>query len=451
MEHTTIVDAPVGEVIAWLGRRGAIERLLPPWQPLKVLQESTSLSDGTAILRLPMGIRWTARHQPAEYRPDRRFVDRLETPVLDRIVPWVHVHEVEPVSATRTKVVDRIETRVPNRFLAENLAYRGRQMQGDLAAHRAVAELVDGPMTIAVTGSSGLIGTALCAFLTTGGHRVIRLVRGTPRGPGERRWDPGDPADDLLDGVDAVVHLAGASVAGRFTAAHRRTVYDTRVAPTRLLARLVGDRTFVVASATGIYGPDRGDEVLTEASERGDGFLADLVADWEAAADPARRSGARVVHLRTGIVQSPRGGVLKALRPLFELGGGGRLGDGSQWMPWIGIDDVVDIYLRALVDERLHGPVNACAPVAERNDAYARTLARVLRRPAALPVPARVVRLLAGATAAREFVLAGQNIRPTILESLDHRFRFRGLEPALRHVLGRFLTDRMADASRSPT
>ncbi len=446
MECSTVIDAPIESVLAWHERPGAIERLLPPWLPLRVEAESSSVIDGTAVLRLPMGIRWSARHDPVAYRPGLRFVDRLSTPVLKDLVPWEHVHDLDPVSPDQTRVTDRVTSRVPDRFLAQNLAYRGRQLVGDFASHDVARRLGAVPMTVAVTGSSGLIGTALCAFLSTGGHRVVRLVRSQPAGgaPGSgecRIWDPNDPDRHLLDGIDAVIHLAGSPVAGRFDDAHKRAVRSSRIRPTRQLAELVGTRPFVVASAVGIYGPDRGDEVLTESSERGSGFLADVVSEWEAAADPARSSGSRVTHVRTGIVQSPRGGVLHLLRPLFEVGAGGRLGTGRQWTPWIGIDDMLDVYLRCLVDESVTGPVNAVAPYPERNDTYTRVLARVLHRPALLAVPRFGPQVLFGREAVDEFVLAGQRVQPTALVDRGHTFRFPRLEPALRHLLGRVALD----------
>ncbi len=209
---------------------------------------------------------------------------------------------------------------------------------------------------MAVTGSSGLIGSALCAYLSTGGHSVVRLVRRPPSDPSERAWEPERPEPGALEGVDAVVHLAGASIAGRFTAAHKRRVRDSRVGPTAALARVMADladgpRLLVCASAIGFYGADRGDEELTEESGRGSGFLADLVEDWEAAADPARAAGVRVVHVRTGIVQSARGASLKLLRPLFAAGLGGPLAPGSQWVSWIDIDDLLDVFGLALADD----------------------------------------------------------------------------------------------------
>ena len=235
-------------------------------------------------------------------------------------------------------MTDVIETPLPARVLRSTLVYRHRQLAADLAAlarARAIRPDPD-PLTVAVTGSSGLIGTALTALLTTSGHLVVPLVRRLPRA-GERYWRPEDPAAELLDGVDAVIHLAGASIGGRFTAERKHEIRTSRIQPTRRLAELAAAanlKAFVTASAIGIYGPDRGDEVLTEASPRGDGFLADVVADWEDATTPATAAGIRTVQVRTGIVQTPRGGMLRLLTPLFETGLGGRLGDGKQWLAW---------------------------------------------------------------------------------------------------------------------
>lgn len=445
MRHTTSIDAPIDEVFAWHERPGAIDRLLPPWLPLRVVSESKSLENGTATLRLPLGLRWSAQHRADEYRWGRRFVDELVTPGLRQLIRWRHQHDFVETSATTTDVTDTIDSHIPGGMLAQNLAYRGRQLHGDLMAHSTARELGAGPMTIAVTGSTGFIGSSLCPFLSTGGHRVVQLVRrrpgDEPRYAEERSWDPHDPAPDLLDGIDAVIHLAGESIAGRFNDRMKTELLASRVDPTRKLAGLMGSRPFVVASGVGVYGPDRGDEILSETSEPGDGFLAELCVRWEEAADPARESGSRVTHVRTGIVQSPRGGVLRTLRPLFMAGLGGRLGDGHQWTPWIGIDDMVDIYLRCVVDPALEGPVNAVAPNPVTNREYTRILARVLRRPAVLPVPAFGPGVLFGSEAVREFVLAGQRAVPGVLGSHGHQFRHASLEVALRHLLGRATPD----------
>jgi uncharacterized protein len=446
LEFSSVIDAPRDDVFAWHARPGAFERLSPPWQPMRLVAESTSLRDGRAELALPGGLRWVAVHQPDGYDLPRRFVDAIGGEGLASLpariaVRWRHVHEFEDLGE-QTRVVDRVETPVPGAALREMFAYRHRQLADDLAAHRLAAQHGLKPLTVAVTGSSGLVGSALTAFLRTGGHRVIALVRRDARTGDERHWNPDDPDPRLLAGVDAVIHLAGESIAGRFTEAHRRAVRDSRIGPTRRLAELAGgtDRgpaAFVSASAIGYYGYDRGDDVLTEDSERGDGFLAGVVADWEDATAPAQEAGTRVVRVRTGIVQSPRGGTLRLMRPLFGAGLGGRLGDGRQWLSWIGIDDLVDVYHRALWDTALSGPVNAVAPQPVRNSEYTETLAHVLHRPALVPVPALGPRLLLGAQGARELACASQRVVPHRLGAAGHRFRQPDLDRALRHLLGR--------------
>jgi len=414
-------------------------RLTPPWLPVRVLREASSLRDGQAVLGLPGGLRWTAVHQPGDYDPPHAFADEHASPLL----PWRHLHQFSLAGEQSTLVTDVVETPVPARALRSMFVYRHRQLAADLAAlarARQFGPAGTDPLTIAVTGSGGLIGTALTALLTTSGHQVIRLVRRLPRHAGERYWRPEDPAPELLDGVDAVIHLAGASIGGRFTPEHKAEIRDSRILPTRRLAALAAASdtvtAFVTASAIGIYGPDRGDEVLTEDSARGEGFLADVVADWEDAARSAA-AGVRAVQVRTGIVQTPRGGMLRLLSPLFEAGLGGRLGSGKQWLAWIGLDDLLDVYLRAVLDPQLSGPVNAVAPEPARNIDYTRTLAAVLHRPALLPVPGFGPRLLLGEEGAREIAQASQNVRPERLIEAGHQFRQPELEGALRHLFGR--------------
>ncbi len=438
-EHRAVLDHPVGEVFAWHARPGALERLLPPWQPARVRSESGSLASGEAVIDLPGPLVWRAQHVPEGYEEGRCFTDVLATPGLARLVSWRHTHLFGEEPGGGTALIDLVETAVPGRLLRPMFAYRTRQLSGDLAAHRRWPVPEGRRLTIAVTGSSGTVGSALCALLSTGGYRVVRLVRSAPK-PGERLWNPADPSPGLLEGVDTVVHLAGASIAGRFTGAHKKAVRDSRIGPTRRLAETAaraGTPVFVSASAIGFYGADRGDEELTEASSQGDDFLAEVVAGWEADTRVAADGGARVVNVRTGIVQTPRGGALRLLRPLFEVGLGGRLGGGAPWMAWIGIDDLLDVYLRALTDPALVGPLNATAPRPVRNAEYTRTLAKVLRRPALVPLPVLGPRLLLGREGAEQVALASQRVLPARLLAEGHPFRYPELEAALRHVLGR--------------
>jgi uncharacterized protein len=442
LTYASVLPATPQQVFDWHCRPGAIARLMPPWQPVRLGREASSVRDGRAELVLPGGLRWVARHDPASYDPPRQFADVLQPP-LGNLLRWRHTHRFNPGPGGGTEIVDIVATPVPAAALRGMFGYRHRQLAGDLAAHARAATVCPEPLTIAVTGTSGLIGTALTALLTTGGHQVIRLVRHSPGNPDERQWRPDDPDPGLLDGVDAVIHLAGVSIAGRFTPEHKRQIWTSRVDPTRALATLAAAqhassgrlRAFVSASAVGFYGADRGDEILTEDSRQGDGFLADLVGAWEDATGPAAAAGIRTVRVRTGIVQTPRGGMLRPLYPLFAAGLGGPLGDG--WQAWIEIDDLLDIYLRAVTDPALSGPVNAAAPGEAGGAEYARTLGRVLRRPARLPVPAAGPRLLLGDEGTRELILASQRVRPAALAAAGHQFRFPGLEGALRHVLGR--------------
>jgi len=440
--YSTVVNEELSEVFAWHGRPGAITRLTPPWQPVRVLQEARSLWDGQAVLGLPGGLRWVAGHQPDSYDPPNMFADVLESSPLAAVLSWRHRHQFASAGERATLVTDVVDTPLPERMLRSMFVYRHRQLADDLAAQARARVWGPDPLTIAVTGSGGLIGTALTALLTTGGHRVIRLVRRAPANEGERQWRPEEPGPMLLSGVDAVIHLAGASIGGRFTPDRKREIRQSRITPTRRLAELAataapGLQAFVTASAIGLYGPDRGDEVLTEASPRGEGFLADVVADWEEASTPAAAAGIRTVQVRTGIVQSPRGGMLRLLSPLFAAGLGGRLGSGKQWLAWIGLDDLLDIYLRAVTDADLSGPVNAVAPEPVRNIDYTRTLASVLHRPALVPVPAFGPRLLLGAEGAAELAQASQYVRPERLIQAGHSFRQPSLEQALRHLFGR--------------
>jgi hypothetical protein len=277
---------------------------------------------------------------------------------------------------------------------------------------------------------------------------VVRVGRAAPRGTGtpqlrDVRWDPDagrlDPRE--LEGVDAVVHLAGASVADRWTPAHKRAIEDSRVRGTALLAETLArlarpPRVLVSASAVGFYG-DRGDEVLDERSAPGAGFLADVARKWEGATAAAERAGIRVVHARLGVVLSPAGGALPKLVLPFQLGAGGRVGDGRQWWSLVALDDVVGALHFAVATDALRGPVNVVSPEPMTNADFARTLGRVLHRPAFAAAPAFAVRLAMGREQADEVVLASQRVEPRALRDAGFVFRHPTVEAALRHELGK--------------
>lgn len=453
VERRTLLPVGADAAWAWHARPGALERLLPPWHEVRVVARSGGLQEGSQVTLLihlgPLAVTWVAEHREVE--PGRGFTDVLVRGPFDR---WRHEHRFESLSPGSCELAERIECIPPlgatGIFLAESvvrreaerlLAWRHAVLAADLAAHAAA-----GPrrLHVAVTGSSGLLGRSLIPFLTAGGHRVTRLVRRAPGGgPGEVRWDPaGDGLEPAaLAGVDAVVHLAGENVAGgRWTEARKRRIRESRVGGTRKLAESLARAAerppaLVAASAVGVYG-DRGDEVLTEPSPPGSGFLAEVCREWEEASAPAQAAGVRVTHLRFGIVLTPAGGALERMLPPFRLGLGGPLAGGRHWMSWISIDDAVQVIHFALGNEGLTGPANAVAPEPVTNAEFTRALGRTLGRPTRFPVPAAALRLLFGELA-DQALLGSQRAVPARLVDLGYRFRHPTIDAALAHVLGR--------------
>lgn len=298
-------------------------------------------------------------------------------------------------------------------------------------------------MDVAVTGSTGLIGTALVHDLRRRGHRVRTLVRRPPTSGDEVRWDPSAGVVDAagLSGIDAAVHLAGEGIAAhRWTVGQKRRILESRTHGTRLLAATLATldpkpAVLLSGSAVGFYG-DRGDEPLTEDSPRGEGFLADVVEAWEAAAMPAVDAGIRTAYLRTGIVLSPAGGALGKLLPLFRLGVGGRIGSGRQWWPWISIDDEVGAITHLLTAD-VAGPVNLVSPNPVTNAELARTLGHVLHRPAILPTPMAAPSLLLGRELATSLLGDSARVAPTRLLASGYEFLHPHLDGALHALLDR--------------
>lgn len=296
-------------------------------------------------------------------------------------------------------------------------------------------------MRVAITGASGFIGSALSDYLRAEGHHVVAIGRNRP---GERQpdvaWDPdGNWIDrSALAAPDAIVNLAGESLAQRWTKEVKQEIRESRVRGTDLIARVAASldprpSVMVSGSAIGVYG-DRGDEPLTEASSTGSGFLAETGRAWEAAADPAREAGIRVIHPRTGVVLNREGGALERMLPFFSLGLGGRIGSGRQWMSWIALTDVVRALGFLLSSPSLEGPVNLTAPEPERNSDFTRELASALKRPALAIVPAFGIRLLYGEMG-METVVAGQRVLPGVLTREGFAFRYSRLGDALRNEL----------------
>jgi len=298
-------------------------------------------------------------------------------------------------------------------------------------------------MKISVSGSTGLIGSALVSFLASQGHEVIPLTRAKPA-PGKAgiQWDPAAGTIDVtgLEGLDGVVHLAGESIAQRWTPAAKARIRESRIRGTRLLAESLArlaqpPKVLVSASAIGYYG-DRGDEVLREESGPGSDFLAGVARDWEAATEPADQVGIRVVPLRIGIVLSPAGGALARMLLPFRMGVGGVIGSGRQYWSWIAIEDLLGAILHALTTKTLRGPVNTVAPNPVTNREFTKILGRVLGRPTVFPLPAFAAHLALGEMA-DALLLASARVDPGKLLASGYQFRYPDLEEALRHLLGK--------------
>lgn len=434
----------------WHAAPGAFERLRPPWEQVAVLERSgPTLVEGLRVTlrvrRGPIAVTWVVRHESV--RAGTGFDDVQER---GPFASWHHAHRFldDPAGAL---LDDTITVGLPGgpvgRAIGAPLLRRQLdrmfRYRHDITRHDLEQQMTTplAPMRIAVTGATGMVGTALTPFLTAQGHTVVPVSRRAV--PGGIQWDPEAGVIRAADfeGLDAVIHLAGENIAGaRWTAARKAALRDSRVGPTALLARTLAGlarppKTLVSASAIGIYG-DRGDEVLTEASTLGDDFLGMLGAAWEAAAAPAAAAGIRVVHPRFGIILTPEGGALAKMLPVARLGLNGPLGGGQQWMSWIALDDVLGALHHCLAHQEIAGAVNAVAPTAVRNAEFAQTLGRVLHRPGVLPVPAMALKLLFGEMADAT-LLGSAQVVPGVLGATGYAFRHPTLETALRHVLGR--------------
>lgn len=441
----------------WHARPAAFLRLQPPWEAVSIVDQQDHFGEGFRVtiraqILGPIHHDWIA--EIYDVQPGVSFSDRQ---ISGPFAEWNHTHRMEPADESHSFLHDDISYRLPfgrlGRWLGSGMvrnrlqqmfAYRHALTASDLHRHQSFR---DRPrLTVAITGSTGLIGNNLALFLAAGGHRVIRLAR-NPASPSNvddgttaTVWRPDEPVDPrLFEGVDAVVHLAGEPIAeGRWTAAKKQRIRDSRVGPTRRLAEAAaaaGVKTLIAASAIGIYG-DRGDEELTEASEPGTGFLAKVGQEWEAATEPAKNSGTRVVNLRIGVVLSPRGGALAKQLPAFKFGAGAVLGHGRQWLSWISIGDLIGAIHHLLYTEAVSGPVNAVAPEPVTNRVFGRVLARVLKRPYLATIPSPVLRLMFGELADAA-LLSSQRVRPHVLTDSGFLFDHPELEPALRFLLGR--------------
>ena len=452
--RTEIPGRSPEQVFDWHERPGALERLTPPWGDVEVLHRSGGIEDGGRIsLRIkrgPTSFRWDLRHR--DYRYGRQFRDEQ---VSGPLRSWVHTHSFFPSEHGGTIAQDEIDLEAPlgaagaaigpafiKRELERLFRFRYRRLFTDLERHARYEG--ERRLKVAITGSTGLVGSSLKHFLTTGGHEVVSIVRDSRKlDDAAVFWNPaaGVLNPDDLAGVDAVVHLAGTSIAsGRWTEERKRAIKQSRVRGTELLCRTLagmrdGPSVLVAASAVGFYG-DQGDKTITEEEPSGRGFLAEVCRAWEGATRPAARAGLRVVNLRMGVVLSPKGGAVGQMLLPFKMGAGGRLGSGKQYMSWIDLDDLTGLILHCIHDDSLRGPVNATAANPVTNAVFTSALGRALGRPTVLPVPAIAVKAVFGELG-KEVLLWGQRVVPRKALDAGFEFFYDGVEDSLRFQLGR--------------
>jgi uncharacterized protein len=444
----TVLPVPADAAFAYHARVGALQRLIPPWESAKIEATDNSVAVGSQVTLkasiMGISVRWIARH--TELDPPNLFAD---TQVSGPFAAWNHRHLFASQDSFSSSLCDQIDYRLPMGLLGKwfggwkaratiesMFAYRHRITHDDLMLQH------DHPMPsmrIAVSGSSGLLGSQLGPMLSVLGHRVVRLVR-TATGSDEclAVWNRDEDAAKL-NGVDAVVHLAGKSIAdARWTDQVKKQIRDSRVTKTReLCEKLAGlaqkPSVLVCASAIGIYS-DRGEEILDEDSSVGSDFLAEVAREWEQACQPAVDAGIRVVNARFSIILSARGGALQKMMLPAKFAGGA-LGSGSQWWSWIALDDALGAIYHAITTDSLRGPVNFVAPEPIRNREFASVLGRVIGRPALFPAPSIALRLALGEMA-DALLLSSARVVPKSLLQSGYRFRFSDLQETLRYSLG---------------
>jgi uncharacterized protein len=453
-EKKSRIEVPVKELFDWHNRPAVFERLVPPWEGIRVLERRGGIRDGGRLVlemrQGPFRRRWVAVH--GGYEEGRQFCDEQ---VQGPFARWVHVHQFLPEGEGASLLLDHVDYRPPlgwlgrwaaGGFIARQLErtfrFRHARTRNDLERYHPYASRA--PLKIAMTGASGMVGRALSGFLSCGGHQVLPLVRRRPQLESrEIFWDPirGELDRNSLESLDAVVHLAGENIgAGRWTKDRKEGILQSRKEGTGFLARTLASlqhppKVLVSSSAVGFYG-NRGEESLTEESAPGGGFLSEVCRAWEEAAQPAREAGIRTVQLRTGIVLAQRGGALARMITPFLWGAGGVIGEGRQWMSWISLEDLVGLFHYALREDSLSGPVNATAPEPVPNAQFTRTLGKVLSRPTLFPLPSSVVKALFGEMG-EALLLEGQRVAPAKAVAAGFRFLHPDLESALRWELGK--------------
>ena len=448
------MDASIEEAFQWHARDGAIERLSPPWDPLKVVSRTGGIKAGAKVnLRMrvgPISYRWDAEH--TTYEENSLFRDEQ---IKGPFSKWIHTHRFFPGENDTCSMEDQIEYKLPfhlishpfmrpfiRKKLTSIFTYRHRTTQQDLQFHKYNRKAET--LNILVSGATGVIGSALIPFLTTGGHRVIRLVRGRNKtNPDEIAWDPVSGRLDLdpSDKIDAVIHLAGENIGNQpWTTKKKKRIIESRNKGTALIAEKIArlkipPRVFLCASAIGYYG-DLGDAVVTENHQLGDDFISDVCDQWERAGSAAAEAGIRTAYLRIGVVLTPLGGALSRLLLPFQLGMGMKIASGKQYVSWVSMPDVLGSINYAIFNEAVQGPVNIVSPNPVTNYELSKTLGKVLSRPVLFTVPGFLIKLIFGQMG-REVLLSSTRVHPQVLTDNQYQFVYPELQPWLEDTLGR--------------
>ena len=458
-EHTATFPYSKDIVWNWHARRGAVRRIMPDWEGIRPVEVGGIKDGAVTSFRMSIGIlpqRWVAKHH--SYIEGEQFCDDMIKGPFGR---WNHVHKFIEMGQTEMQIQDRIDWKLPFHFFTrigapimvmprvrQMFKHRTRRILADLKRQQMFK---DAPRKrVLISGSTGLIGTQLGAFLETDGHDVHRLIRPSTRLHADQdstkvvKWDDksGKIIEGSLENFDVIIHLAGAGIGDkRWSKKRKKLIAESREIPTRNLANALANLAsppslFMCASAVGYY-DNRGDEELDENSSTGNGFLAEICRKWEDAAQPAINAGIRTIHMRTGIVTTAAGGMLQQILLPAKLGAMGPIGGGRQWQSWISLDDQIYAMHYLMNHETASGVFNLTAPNPVTQKQFAKVLGKVLRRPAFAPAPGFVMKILFGEMG-KSLILDGQKVRPKRLQDLGYTFEHETLEPALRDALGRF-------------